>query len=185
MLERLAGCIDQGRKRVLETQKQVEAYAEAIRYVDATLDPASDSWAIRKRIYQTIGSGRLDEEDSIWQEMGRVMASFKKGLFVGGGRSDLPRDNLDLERWFRLPKGHERRIHGRSHAGVRIVQEGATLLLALDGMALSCAHNQFNLLALLCLRYFTLLPLLCKGVRVLRTLPESPVFLRFQLFQLT
>jgi hypothetical protein len=64
--------------------------------------------------------------------MGRVMASFKKGLFVGGGRSDLPRDNLDLERWFRVPKGHERRIHGRCHAGVRIVQEGATMLLALD-----------------------------------------------------
>ena len=61
-----------------------------------------------------------------------MMASFKKGLFVGGGRCDLPRDNLDLERWFRLPKGHERRIHGRGHAGLRIVQEGATMLLALD-----------------------------------------------------
>lgn len=116
----------------MATQKQVEAYVETIRYVDATLDPASDRWAIRKRMYETIGSGLLDEEDSICQEMGRVMTSFKKGLFVGGGRSDLPRDNLDLERWFRLPKGHERRIHGRSHAGVRIVQEGATMLLALD-----------------------------------------------------
>jgi hypothetical protein len=64
--------------------------------------------------------------------MSRVMASFKDGLFAGGSRVDFPRDNLDLERWFRLPKGHERRIHGRCHAGVRIVQEGATLLLALD-----------------------------------------------------
>ena len=117
---------------MLETQKQVEKYVETIRYVDATLDPVSDSWAIRKRIYGAIASGLLDEEDSICQQMGRVMASFKKGLFVGGGRGDLPRDNLDLERWFRLPKGHERRIHGRCHAGVRIVQEGATLLLALD-----------------------------------------------------
>jgi hypothetical protein len=42
------------------------------------------------------------------------------------------RDNLELERWFRLPKGHERRIHGRKHAGVRLVQQGATLLPALD-----------------------------------------------------
>ena len=42
------------------------------------------------------------------------------------------RDNLDLERWFRLPKGHERRIHGRKHAGVRLVQEGATLMPTLD-----------------------------------------------------
>jgi 2,3-bisphosphoglycerate-independent phosphoglycerate mutase len=37
-----------------------------------------------------------------------------------------------LERWFRLPKSHERRIHGRRHAGVRLVQTGATLVPALD-----------------------------------------------------
>jgi hypothetical protein len=42
---------------------------------------------------------------------------------------------LDLERWFRLPKGHERRIHGRRHAGVRLVQTGATLVPALDAHA--------------------------------------------------
>jgi hypothetical protein len=39
---------------------------------------------------------------------------------------------VDLERWFRQPTGHERRIHGHRHAGVRIVQEGPTLLLAWD-----------------------------------------------------
>lgn len=117
---------------MLETQKQVEAYVERIRQVDATLDPASDGWAKRKRLYGAIGRALLEDEDPICQQMGRMMASFKKGLFAGGGRADLPRDNLDLERWFRLPKGHERRIHGRSHAGVRIVQEGATMLLALD-----------------------------------------------------
>ena len=50
----------------------------------------------------------------------------------GKGGAEAPGDNLDLERWFRLPKGHERRIHGGCHAGVRIVQEGATLLLVLD-----------------------------------------------------
>src|SRR5205085_289488 len=72
----------------------------------------------------------LADEDPICQQMGRVMASFKLGLFAGGDRGDWPRDNLDLERWFRLPKGHERRIHGRCHAGVRIVQEGATMMLA-------------------------------------------------------
>jgi hypothetical protein len=25
-----------------------------------------------------------------------------------------------LERWFRLPKSHERKIHGRRHAGARL-----------------------------------------------------------------
>ena len=48
------------------------------------------------------------------------------------GKGRLPLDNLDLERWCRLPKGHERRINGRRHAGVRLVQEGATLMPVLD-----------------------------------------------------
>jgi hypothetical protein len=64
--------------------------------------------------------------------MGSVMTSFLPGLFVGDDDPDLPHDNLDLERWFRKPKSHERRMHGHRHAGVRIVQEGPTLLPALD-----------------------------------------------------
>jgi hypothetical protein len=132
LLERLIGCIDKGRRLVVVAQKQVTAYVETIRQIDATLDPASDGCARRKRHYDAIGRELLADDDSIRQQMGRVMASFKPGLFAGGGRADLPRDNLDLERWFRLPKGHERRIHGRCHAGVRIVQEGATMMLTLD-----------------------------------------------------
>ena len=54
------------------------------------------------------------------------------GLFVGDEAAQEVQDNLELERWFRLPKGHERRIHGRKHAGVRLVQEGATLMPVLD-----------------------------------------------------
>lgn len=64
------------------------------------------------------------------------MGSFAPGLFAGGDFLELPPDNLDLERFFRKPKSHERRIHGRAHTGVRIVQEGPTLVLALD------AHDQ-------------------------------------------
>lgn len=117
---------------MLDTQKQVAEYVETIRQVDATLEPASSTWAKRKRRYEAVWSELLEDKDPIRQQMARLMASFKKGLFAGGARADLPRDNLDLERWFRLPKGHERRIHGRCHAGVRLVQEGATLMLALD-----------------------------------------------------
>ena len=126
------GCIDKGKKLVVATQKQVASYVATIREVDAMLDPATDHCAKRKRLYGALAHELLKDEDSICQQMGRVMASFKPGLFAGGGRGDWPRDNLDLERWFRLPKGHERRIHGRRHAGVRIVQEGATMTLALD-----------------------------------------------------
>jgi hypothetical protein len=71
-------------------------------------------------------------EDPIRRKMAGVMISFLAGLFVGEGEFEEIKDNLDLERWFRLPKSHERRIHGHRHAGVRIVQEGPTLVLALD-----------------------------------------------------
>jgi hypothetical protein len=68
----------------------------------------------------------------IHQHMAQVMTSFLAGLFVGEGKFEEIKDNLDLERWFRLPKSHERRIHGHRHAGIRIVLEGATLVHALD-----------------------------------------------------
>ena len=71
-------------------------------------------------------------EDPIHQHMATLMISFLAGLFVGAGKFEEIKDNLDLERWFRLPKSHERRIHGRRHAGIRIVQDGPTLVLALD-----------------------------------------------------
>lgn len=115
-----------------ETQKRVERYVDTIRQVDTTLDPANEGWTQRKHRFDTIRRDLLNGDDAIRQQMGGSMTRFRKGLFAGGSRADLPRDNLDLERWFRLPKGHERRIHGRRHAGVRIVQEGATLMLTLD-----------------------------------------------------
>src|SRR5262249_46939054 len=68
----------------------------------------------------------------VHQPFAKMMSSFAPGLFIGGEAADIPADNVDLERWFKGPKGHERRIHGHRHAGVRIVQQGPTLMLALD-----------------------------------------------------
>ena len=116
----------------METQKQVAAYVVTIREVDAFLDSTTKPCRKRKQSFGVLERKLLADADPICEKMGRVMASFKVGLFAGGDRGDWPHDNLDLERWFRLPKGHERRIHGRCHAGVRIVQEGATMMLALD-----------------------------------------------------
>jgi hypothetical protein len=132
LLGRLARCIDRGVSQVAETQKEIIAYVQDLRAVDSTLDPSSNSCAKRRRQYQKLRRRFENEQDRIFEHMSKVMASFEDGLFAGGNKGDLPRDNLDLERWFRLPKGHERRIHGHCHAGVRIVQEGPTLLLALD-----------------------------------------------------
>src|SRR5947199_10653122 len=67
--------------------------------------------------------------------MAEVMLSFLAGLFAGGAGFAGIRDDLDLERWFRLPKSHERRIHGHRHAGIRLVLEGPTLVHALDAHA--------------------------------------------------
>ena len=103
--------------------------------VAATLDPANGPCTHREAAFGEV-LGRLAGDDgSIPAHMAGVMGSFRAGLFAGGDAADRVRDNLELERWFRLMKGHERRIHGRRHAGVRIVQEGPTLAPALDAHA--------------------------------------------------
>lgn len=107
-------------------------YVEDIQAIQATLELDRGTCAQRQEQFQGLQVQCQASDDPIRQPMGRVMASFAPGLFVGGDEADLPQDNLDLERWFRQPKGHERRIHGHQHAGVRLVQEGPTLLLALD-----------------------------------------------------
>jgi len=57
---------------------------------------------------------------------------FESAVDAGASRASLPEDNYALERWFRLPKHHERHIHGRAHVGMSLVQSGATRTLALD-----------------------------------------------------
>lgn len=96
-----------------------------------TLDPAQGSQEDRRREFEELRQTFFQQPDSLAQHMARLMTSFLAGLFLGPV-DELPRDNLDLERWFRQPKGHERRIHGRRHAGVRLVHEGPTLACALD-----------------------------------------------------
>jgi hypothetical protein len=104
---------------------------EKLQAVAETLDPAQGSPEDRRRRFEELRENFSQQKDSFSQHLVRLMISFLAGLFLGPAEG-LPRDNLDLERWFRLPKGHERRIHGRRHAGVRLVHEGPTLACALD-----------------------------------------------------
>jgi len=113
-------------------QQEVRAQAKEIHKIAATLDSRRGPAAQRKRRFRRLRKHLAASSDPVRQQMAVVMAGFMVGLFAGGDIEGLPTDNLDLERWFRLPKGHERRIHGHRHAGVRIVQEGATLIPALD-----------------------------------------------------
>ena len=98
----------------------------------ATLDPTGGRSAARRCDFDAILTRLEGDDDPVHEHMADLMDSFRPGLFAGGDDLASVQDNLDLERWFRVAKGHERRIHGHRHAGVRVVQEGATLVHALD-----------------------------------------------------
>jgi hypothetical protein len=103
-----------------------------VKRVAATLDPSKGSAMQRKKRFGQLRRRLKRSGDPVRVQMAVVMAAFLVGLFAGPAVAEEIVDNLDLERWFRLPKGHERRIHGRKHAGVRLVQQGATLMPVLD-----------------------------------------------------
>lgn len=131
----LAACIERGTSAVAEDLAAVAEHAKQLRAIQATLEPATGANTTRRRRFSVLTARLQASLDPIQQHMARTMESFRPGLFAGGDDIDLPHDNLDLERAFRLPKGHERRIHGHAHAGVRIVQRGPSLLLVLDAHA--------------------------------------------------
>src|SRR5438552_15151195 len=116
-----------------EALTQVGHYVQDLRAVDGLLRPSDEATGEeREAQFVSLREAWQASIDPMHQQFAKVMSSFEPGLFVGGEGADFPADNLDLERWFKRPKGHERRLHGRRHAGVRIVQQGPTLLLALD-----------------------------------------------------
>jgi hypothetical protein len=119
-------------QEVASEQEQIKEYVQEVKRVEATLDPSKGSSTQRKRRFHRLKRRLRNSGDKVRMQMAVVMVAFSAGLFAGPEVAEEIRDNLDLERWFRLPKGHERRIHGRKHAGVRLVQEGATLMPTLD-----------------------------------------------------
>jgi hypothetical protein len=134
-LERLAGCIASGLACVQQEQEEVRQQVEEIAKVAATLEEDAGTRKERRRAYQKLQQAYEAKGGAFYGHLGRLMLSWLAGLFLGPrarkGEKGL-QDNLELERWFRKPKRHERQIHGRRHAGVRIVQEGPTLILVLD-----------------------------------------------------
>jgi hypothetical protein len=131
----LSGCITTGLDEVKDQQETIREYVVVIAEVAATLEPGTEDVTERQEKFEALIDQFEATEDPIRHGMATVMLSFLAGLFVGEEEYEGVRDNLDLERWFRLPKSHERRIHGRRHAGVRIVVGGPTLVHALDAHA--------------------------------------------------
>ncbi len=118
-----------------EQLRAVARYTADISTIRNLLSPQAGTARKRRCAFEKLAARFIGDSDPIYEHMGRTMQSFVSGLFAGGDDAELPQDNLDLERFFRLPKSHERRIHGRAHAGVRIVQQGASLILVLDAHA--------------------------------------------------
>jgi hypothetical protein len=117
---------------VEEEQAMIRDYGEVIEAVAATLAPGAGDCTGRQERFEELIDRFEQTEDPIRHYMATVMLSFLDGLFVGEESFEEIKDNLDLERWFRLPKGHERRIHGHRHAGIRLVVEGPTLVHVLN-----------------------------------------------------
>jgi hypothetical protein len=129
----LCSCIERGISAVSDQLKVVQCLTAEVQRVQDLLDQATATAKSRQGKFHRLAAKYAGTSNPILQHMGATMRSFEKGLFAAGDDPDLPTDNLDLERTFRLPKGHERRIHGHAHAGVRIVQQGASLMMVLDG----------------------------------------------------
>jgi len=133
LLKRLAGCIDRGLAVAREAVAQVGLYAQDRQAVDGILGPSATApRAEREARFISLQQEWESSADPVEQHFAKMMSGFEPGLLVGGETAEFPADNLDLERWFKGPKGHERRSHGHCHAGVRIVRQGPTLMLALD-----------------------------------------------------
>ena len=137
LLARLRGFIDRGVTDQRKPFTRVRQYTQQVRQVMKLLTN-EDGLPLAKR--KSRFATKLDEfqhreDDGTYVHFAKVMTLFRPGLFVGAKLAVYPRDNLDLERWFRCPKSHERRIHGHRHAGVRIVRDGPTLMPALDAHA--------------------------------------------------
>ena len=134
LLGRLKGFIDRGVADQQESFTQVQQYTRQVRYV-MNLLTSEDGLPLtkrRSRFATKVREFQRRADDKTYAHFAKVMTSFRPGLFVRTKMAAYPRDNLDLERWFRCPKSHERRIHGHCHAGVRIVRDGPTLAPTLD-----------------------------------------------------
>lgn len=130
-LARLAGCIDRGLGAVTEEQERLKGQVEPIRAVAEILQEENGPRRQRQARYGKLPREYQKQGGDVTAHRAQVRSHWAGGLFVRvrvPKGEQLPTDNDELERWFRKPQGHARRIHGRKHAGTRIVPEGPTLL---------------------------------------------------------
>lgn len=135
-------CIARGLDATAAERAQILSEMDLVRAVAVTVDAAGDDYDERRAKFDVLLQEYAASETEVGQRLAKQMTNWKPGLFLGDGTAErrveksgrpyLPEDNYGIERSFRLPKGHARHVHGRAHAGVALVQRGATLLPALD-----------------------------------------------------
>lgn len=132
LLTRLHGYISRGIARYAEDFNRLAAGMGTLGYVWTLLHPRTGTRHENHEVFQQVAEQALSHPEPLMQHIGQLMQSFEEGLFCGDETLDVPEDNLDLERWIKGPKSHERRIHGRQHVGLRLVIEAPTFLPAFD-----------------------------------------------------
>jgi hypothetical protein len=96
------------------------------------LRPEFGPRTVREADYEHLIEAFVHADDEIVAQMGVFMMNWQGGVFAGEDVVDLPPDNLDLERWFRRPRAHQRHILGRAHTHAGLIREGPTLMPTLD-----------------------------------------------------
>jgi hypothetical protein len=132
LLTRLHASIQRGLARYAEDFCRIATGMGTLLIAWTLLHPHTGARHRHRAEFQQMARQATSHPEPLVQHIGKLMHSFEEGLFCGDETLDIPEDNLDLERWIKGPKGHERRIHGRQHVGVRLVIEAPTFLPAFD-----------------------------------------------------
>lgn len=132
LLTRLHASIQRGLARYAEDFGRIAIGMGTLLIVWTLLHPHTGARHRHRAEFQQMARQAASHPEPLVQHIGKLMQNFEEGLFCGDETLDIPEDNLDLERWLKGPKGHERRIHGRQHVGVRLVIEAPTFLPAFD-----------------------------------------------------
>ena len=142
-LSLLRTCITKGLDATASERRQVAGEMEIICDVSSMVDAHGDDYDMRLAAFEEKIRVLAVSPNAREQDMAHLMERWRPGLFIGDGMAErqydvsarqpfFPEDNYELERNFRGPKHHQRRVHGRAHAGTVLVQRGATLLPTLD-----------------------------------------------------
>ena len=131
-LKRLGECIARGRSLVAEEMETTRRRVGLVELVMNCLRPELGPRVERESDYESLIEAFFWAEDEAVSQMSVVMEHWQDGVFAGEEVVDMPADNLDLERWFRRPRSHQRRILGRARTHAGLIREGPTLMPTLD-----------------------------------------------------